>query len=181
MPPISVIFVVSGLAVLVNGLYFLGVGAKPKPEVGSPDPIVSVGWITLLAGLVDLAQAAIIIGKFPTTFGAVTPAIPLAGLIVFYGTFFFMLGITMIKGLDLRVVGNLSAAVAIVPLLWVPFFAGSWMFTSILIVWLFAFLAVTATTYGKLPGKVLGVGLLLTAVYTFLLPAGLMGLGIPIP
>ena len=52
----SVVFVISGLAVLLNGLYFLGIGAKPRPAEGSPDPIVSVGWVTLLAGLHEFAK-----------------------------------------------------------------------------------------------------------------------------
>lgn len=180
MPPIAVVFVVSGLAVLLNGLYFLGLGAKPVSE-DSPNPVVSVGWITLVAGLVDLVQAAVIIAKFPGDFGEPTPAIPLAGLITFYGTFFVLLGITLVRGLDLRPVGNLAIAVALVPLCWVPFFAGGWMFVSILIVWVVAFLSVALTTYGKLPAKALGAVLTLTALYTFLLPAGMLGAGIAIP
>jgi hypothetical protein len=44
-----------------------------------------------------------------------------------------------------------------------------------------AFLAVAATTYGRLPGKVLGAILTLTALYTFLVPAALLALGKSIP
>jgi hypothetical protein len=174
MPPITVIFVVSGLAVWMNGLAFLGVGAKPAED--GPDPLVTVGWVTLLAGLVDITQAAVIIGTVPAATG-----IPLAGVVTFYGTFFTGLGVSLIKGLDLRPIGNLAVAVAIVPLFWWTFFTGSWMLQSILIVWLVAFLSVAATTYGKLPGKVLGVVLTITSIYTFLAPAALLALGKSIP
>ena len=175
MPPITVIFVISGLAVWVNGLAFLGVGAKPADEEGA-DPLVTVGWITLLAGVLDLLQAAVIIGTVPGPTG-----IPLGGLVTFYGTFFTGLGISLIKGLDLRPIGNLAVAVAIVPLFWWKFFDGSWMFQSILVVWVIAFLAVAATTYGKLPGRVLGAILTVTSVYTFLVPAAILALGETIP
>ncbi|HEX3787135.1 MAG TPA: hypothetical protein VHW44_04690 [Pseudonocardiaceae bacterium] len=174
MPPITIIFVVSGLAVLLNGLAFLGVGAKAAPD--TPDPLVSVGWVTLVAGILDFAQAVYILAAAPPATG-----IPLGGLVVFYATFFTTLGITLVKGLDLRPVGNLAVAVAIVPLFWWKFFDGSWMFHSILVVWVVAFLAVTLTTYGKLPGRVLGVILTLTALYTFLTPAALLALGHAIP
>jgi hypothetical protein len=95
--------------------------------------------------------------------------------------FFILLGITEILGLDLRVVGNLAIPTAIAPLFWWDFFSGSWMFQSILIVWLVAFGAVAATTYGKLPARILGVILLGTAVYTFWTPAIILALGNSIP
>ena len=174
MPPITVIFVVSGLAVFVNGLAFLGVGAD-APE-GAPSPLKTVGWVTLLAGIVDCVQAAFIIATVPPATG-----IPLAGIVTFYATFFTVLGVTLIGGLDLRPVGNLAVAVAIVPLFWWNFFSGSWMLRSILVVWLVAFLAVAATTYGKLPGKILGGILVVTSLYTFLTPAALLALGVAIP
>ena len=174
MPPITVIFVVSGLAVWLNGLAFLGIGAKPVED--GPNPLTTVGWVTLLAGVVDLLQAAVIIATAPPATG-----IPLAGIVTFYGTFFTTLGVTLVRGLDLRPVGNLAVAVAVVPLLWWKFFEGSWMLHSILVVWLVAFLAVAATTYGKLPGKMLGGVLTVTSLYTFLTPAALLALGKSIP
>lgn len=174
MPPITVIFVVSGLAVWLNGLAFLGIGAKGADY--GPDPLKTVGWVTLLAGIVDSVQAALIIGTKPGEVG-----IPLAGIVTFYATFFVALGVTLIKGLDLKPIGNLAVAVAIVPLFWWKFFDGSWMLQSILVVWLIAFLSVAATTYGKLPGKVLGAILTITSLYTFLTPAALLALGKSIP
>jgi hypothetical protein len=177
MPPITIVFISTGLVVWLNALYFLGVGAK-KQE-GTPDPLVSVGWATLIVGLLNLFQASYIMWVRPEPLG--DAAVILAGLVVFYGAFFSLLGITEIKGLDLRVVGNLAVAVAIVPLFWWDFFDGSWMFQSILIVWLGAFLAVAATTYGKLEGKILGLVLLGTAIYTFWTPAIILALGNEIP
>lgn len=174
MPPITVIFVVSGLAVWLNGLAFLGIGAKGADY--GPSPLKTVGWVTLLAGIVDAVQAAVIIATAPSEVG-----IPLAGIVTFYATFFTALGATLIKGLDLRPVGNLAVAVAIVPLFWWKFFDGSWMLQSILVVWFVAFLAVAATTYGKLPGKVLGVILTGTSLYTFLTPAALLAMSNSIP
>jgi hypothetical protein len=174
VPPITVIFVVSGLAVWLNGLAFLGIGAKGADY--GPNPLKTVGWVTLLAGIVDGIQAALIIAKTPGEVG-----IPLAGIVTFYSTFFFALGITLINGLDLKPIGNLAILVGIVPLFWWKFFDGSWMLHSILVVWLIAFLSVAGTTYGKLPGKVLGVVLTITSLYTFLTPAALLAMGKTIP
>ena len=171
MPPIALVFIGTGLAAWANGLYFLGIGADKKEGVA--DPLVSVGWVSLVAGLVNLASAWYILH-----FG---DGVVLAGLIVFYGLFFTLLGITEIAGLDLRQVGNLSFAVAIVPLFWWDFFSGSWMFQSALVVWFVAFLAITATTYGRLQAKVLGAILVVVAIYTFWLPMVILALGNNIP
>ena len=174
VPPITVVFVISGLAVWMNGLAFLGVGAKGADDESSP--LKTVGWVTLVAGIVDSVQAALIIGTAPGAVG-----IPLAGIVTFYATFFTALGVTLVKGLDLKQIGNLAVPVAIVPLLWWKFFDGSWMLHSILVVWFVAFLAITATTYGKLQGKVLGAILVVTSLYTFLAPAAILALGKSIP
>ncbi len=76
--------------------------------------------------------------------------------------------------MDLRPIANLAIPVALVPLAWLPVFSGSIFFQSTLIVWVVAFLSVTATVYGKLPAKALGAILLLTALYTFFLPVILL-------
>ncbi|RJS45714.1 AmiS/UreI family transporter [Nocardioides cavernaquae] len=178
MPPITVVFVVSGLAVWLNGLAFLGLGSKPQP--GGKDPLITVGWVTLVAGLVDLINALWIIQKLFATDGS-DVGVRLAGLVTFYGLFFVALGVSLVKGLDLRPVANLAIAVAIVPLAWLPFFDGGWMFKSILAFWVVSFLAVAAVVYGKLRGQVLGVVLVATSLYTFLLPAALLGSGHTIP
>ncbi len=172
MPPISLVFIGTGLAVWLNGLYFLGIGSD-KQE-GSGDPLTSVGWASLVAGIVNLAS-----GWYILTLG--DGLIVLAGLITFYGLFFVLLGITEIAGLDLRVVGNMAVAVAIVPLFWWDFFAGGWMFRSFLLVWVVAFLAITMTTYGRLEAKNLGAILVGTAIYTFWVPIIILALGNTIP
>lgn len=186
MPPITIVFIGTGLVVWLNALYFLGIGADQKDD--GPNPLVSVGWATLAVGLLDLVSASLILNR-GTEFdvgagefiGVNGVFLPLAGLIVFYGLFFTLLGITEIKGLDLRVVGNLALPVAVVPLFWWDFFAGSWMFQSILIVWLVAFGSVTAVTYGKMEGRVLGFILLATSIYTFWTPVIILALGNEIP
>jgi len=178
MPPITVVFVITGIAVWLNGLYFLGIGAKPKE--GGPDPLLTVGWVTLVAGVVDLVNAVWIIQKLFGTDASDT-GVRLAGLITFYGIFFVALGASIVRGLDLRPVGNLAVVVAIVPLFWWSFFDGSWMFQSILVVWVASFLGVTALTYGRVKAEIAGVLLVGTSLYTFLLPAAILATGHTIP
>jgi len=174
MPPITIVFISTGLAAWANGMYFLGMGAD-KQE-GAKDPLVSVGWVSLTAGIVDLLAALYILtlASDATTL--------LAGLITFYGVFFVLLGMTEITGLDLRPVGNLALAVAVVPLFWWSQFEGSWMFQSILVVWAVAFLAIAATVNGKFSGKLLGAILLLgVAIYSFFVPIIILATGNTIP
>jgi hypothetical protein len=169
VPPIAVVFIVTGLAVWLNALYFLGVGAA-KQE-GSPDPAVTVGAVTFLAGLVGIVSAIYAVYLGEQGEGAPTLVL-LGGLIGFYGAFFTGLGWSLSQGLDLRPIANLAVAVAVVPLFWwnLAPFQDHWMFRSILVLWAVAFLSVTATVYGKLPGRVLGSVLLVTATYGFFLP-----------
>ena len=105
----------------------------------------------------------------------------ISGLVIFYAGFFTFLGITEIRGLDLRPIGNVAFAVALVPLPFWQVFTGGWMLRSILVVWVIAFLAVSATTYGKLNPRILGAILLATAVYTFWIPAWILVTGNAIP
>ncbi len=67
------------------------------------------------------------------------------------------------------------------PLFWWKFFEGGWMFRSILVVWLVAFLAIAATTHGKFKAGRLGAVLLVTAAYTFFTPVALLAMGQAIP
>jgi hypothetical protein len=177
MPPIVLIFTVTGAALWVISNYFLGWGAKPAD--GGPDPLRTVGFVALTAGLVDLVEAVYLVAARPAPLG--DQAVVLGGLIGFYGLFFTVVGVAAILELDLRPVGNLAVVVAIVPLFWWPFFAGGWLFRSILVVWFIAFLAVTATVYGRIPPRILGAVLLVTAVYTFFVPPVLLALGHSIP
>ena len=176
MPPITIVFIATGLVVWLNALYFLGVGADKKE--GSANPLISIGSATMVVGLLNLVQAVYIMWDRPT---GDDHSVVLAGLVVFYGLFFTLLGKSEINGWDLRQVGNLAVPVAILPLFWWDFFSGSWMFQSILIVWLVAFGSVAATTYGKLQAKALGLVLAATAIYTFWTPALILALGNDIP
>ncbi|HEX6261925.1 MAG TPA: AmiS/UreI family transporter [Actinomycetota bacterium] len=169
MPPIAIVFFLTGIAVWANALYFLGVAAE-RQEGGS-DPLRAVGWITLLAGISNFWQVSQI-GTQDNLLG---------GLVVFYAAFFTFLGITEILALDLRVLGHVSIAVALLPLVYWDFLSGSWMLQSILVVWAIVFLAIAAVTYGRLSGRVLGVLLLATAIYTFWIPASILALGNTIP
>ena len=178
MPPITVVFIATGLAVWMNALYFLGVGAG-RTDDSRPDPLVGVGWVSAAAGVIDLLMASYILAARPAPLG--DASVLLAGLIAFYGMFFLALGISEIRGYDLRPIGNLAIAVAIVPLFWWKFFEGGWMFRSILLVWLIAFLAVAGTTYGKVKARALGSVLLLTAAYTFFAPVAILATGNVIP
>jgi hypothetical protein len=176
MPPITIVFFGSGIAVWANAMYFLGVGADRKE--GGADPLKSVGWVTLTAGIADFVQAFAIMSNQL----AGDASILLGGLVSIYAAFFTFLGITEIFGLDLRPLGNVCIAVALVPLFYFgDFFTESWMFQSILVVWAVVFLAITAVTYGKLNPKVLAVLLFVTAIYTFWTPAVILALGNEIP
>jgi hypothetical protein len=178
VPPITVVFIASGLAVWLNALYFLGIGAG-RAHADGPDPLVTVGWVSVTAGIVDLLSATYILAVRPAPLG--DASVVLAGLVVFYGVFFLALGISEVKGLDLRPIGNLAVAVAIVPLFWWKFFEGGWMFRSILLVWLVAFLAIAATTHGRFKAGFLGMVLLVTAAYSFFTPVAVLAMGRSIP
>lgn len=176
MPPITMVFVLTGLAVFVQAMFFLGVGAQA--DAGKKSPIISAGWIALVAGIVD-----VIVGLYITVARPIEPdpSLLLAGLIGVYGLFFIALGLTEILDLDLRVIGNLAIPTAILPLAWLKFFSGSTLFTLIIIWWVIAFLSITLTTYGKMSPKILGVILMITALFTFFLVPVLLVLGIAIP
>ncbi len=175
MPPITIVFIATGLIVWLNALFFLGVGADQKE--GGSNPLVSIGNATLVVGLLNLVQAVYIMWARPLDDNSVV----LAGLVTFYGLFFVVLGKSEVNGWDLRVVGNLAVPTAILPLFWWDFFSGSWMFQSILIVWLVAFGSVALTTYGKFEAKLLGLILAGTAIYTFWVPALILATGNEIP
>jgi len=106
MPPITIVFFVSGMAVWANAMYFLGVGADRKE--GGADPLKSVGWVTLTAGLVDFVQAFAIMSNQL----AGEASILLGGLVSIYALFFTFLGITEVLGLDLRPLGNVCIAIS---------------------------------------------------------------------
>ena len=176
MPPITMVFILTGLAVFTQAMFFLGIVASA--EEGKKSPIIPVGYISVIAGIVDL-----VVGVYITVVRPIEadPSLLLAGLIGFYGLFFIALGLAEILGLDLRVIGNLAIPTAILPLFWINFFSGSTTFTLILIWWTIAFLSITLTTYGKLQARALGVILMLTAIFTFFLVPVFLVMGWNLP
>ncbi|RTL66605.1 MAG: hypothetical protein EKK42_17350 [Pseudonocardiaceae bacterium] len=182
MPPVILVFTVTGSALFVISCFFLGWGAKAD-DSGS-NPLKTVGWIGMVAGIVDLLSALYIVTRsgLPAAAGtsaadaatASNGALLLGGLVGFYGLFFTSVGAAAFWGLDLRPIANLAIPVGLVPIAFWGFFEGSTLLHSILIVWLVAFWSVTATVYGKLPAKVLGAILLITAIWTFFLPVVLL-------
>ncbi len=198
VPPVTVILAGTGLAVWAEGLYFLGVGAEPAPigvrETGrggapataggpgtalaGPNPIRAVGWIMFIAGLSDLVQTLYVMTAKPLGTPETTV---LAGMLTIPSAWFCFLGIAQIRGLDMRVVGNVAIPVALVPLFWWNFFSDSRMIQADLIIWGIAFLSVTFHSYGYLPNRVLGGWLVLVAAFAFFLQPVLWALGYPLP
>jgi hypothetical protein len=192
VPPVAVILSLTGLAVWAEGLYFLGIGAKPRTGLGVPpqpagaaavpkplsDPLRAVGMIMFIAGLSDLVQTVYVISSKPLG----TPdTVILAGMLAIPSGWFTYLGISQVLELDMRPVGNVAVAVALVPLFWWNFFSDSRMIQSDLIVWGLAFLAATAHSYGFLPNRVFGGWLVLVSLYAFFLQPVLWALGHPLP
>ena len=174
MAPITMVFIITGLAVFTQAMFFLGIGASA--EEGKKSPIVPVGYISVIAGIINL-----VVGLYITVVRPLDadPSLLLAGLIGFYGLFFLALGLAEILDMDLRVIGNLAIPTAILPLFWINFFSDT-QWTLILIWWVVTFLAITLTTYGKLQARVLGIILMITAIFTvFLVPVdAVMGWGL---
>jgi hypothetical protein len=186
MPPIILVLTVTGPALFCIASFFLGWGSKPD-ESGS-NPLKTVGWIAMAAGVIDLLSALYIVTRstvpastavWPGGDAAAAANAPLliGGLIGFYGLFFVSVGAAAFFGSDLRPVANLAVPVGLLPLAYWPVFSGgpgALFFHTTLIVWALTFLAVTAGVYGKIPGKVLGVILLVATLYTFFLPVVLL-------
>jgi len=79
-----------GLSVLSIPKPF-GVGAQRRE--GGPNPLVSVGWLSLIAGLSDFGQAFYIMAARPEPLGA-DGSVLISGLIIFY--FYAIFGMSMI-------------------------------------------------------------------------------------
>ncbi len=164
MLSVAVVFFTFGLGAWVIGLYLVGMGANPTEE-GS-DPLLTVGWIEVIVGLILATQVFILVQQAGGDAGILT----LAGLVLLFAVFFTAFGVALVRGLDLRPIGNLSAAVGILAALFVAFdlFNDIFLFQSSTLWWGVAFLAVTGFTYGKVPAKLLGLVLLITAIWGFL-------------
>jgi hypothetical protein len=168
--PLTLLLVAFGLAAWANGMYFLGVGAS-KAE-GSADPVKTVGVISLVAGVVGFVNVGYMI------FIVGGNGVAVAALATLYASFFTMLGISLIWGLDLRPIANICLPIAVGSLPFITkFFDKDLLFQSIMVVWTVAFVAIFLTVYGKFQAKWLGYILLFTAFWTFFLPALRIALG----
>jgi hypothetical protein len=164
------------MAAWVNALYFLGMGAKAAQ--GGANPLKTVGWISLVSGLGAFVVVWYLLVNRPAPLGDNSVAV--AGLASIYVLFFVALGAVEIGGLDLKPIANLSIAIAVASLPFIPFFAGSILLQSIMVVWTVAFALVATTVYGRTPAQWLGLWLVVTAIWTFWLPAVMISLGIPL-
>ncbi len=167
MLSVSVIFFTFALGAWVIGLYLVGMGSEPAE--GGGNPLVTVGWIEVIVGVILFSQVFILVQQ--------DAGVVLAGLVVLFAVFFTSFGVALVKGADLRPIGNLAIPVGILAALYVDFFDGTFMFQSSAIWWGVVFLLVAGFTYGKVPAKVLGWALVITGVWGFL-PAVYLALAI---
>ena len=182
MLSVAVIFFTFGLGAWVIGLYLVGMGADPTEDAG--DPGLTVGWVELIVGVILITQVFILVQQAG---GQADPGVgllilTLAGLVLLFALFFTALGVALIKGLDLRPIGNLAVPVGILAAFYVTFdlFDDTFLFQSSTIWWLIVFLLVAGFAYGKVPAKLLGGALILTGIYGFI-PVVYLALNQPIP
>jgi len=173
---VAVIFFTFGLGAWVIGLYLVGMGANPTEDAA--DPGITVGWVELVVGLILTTQVFVLVQQAAGEGLILT----LAGLVLLFALFFTSLGIALIRGLDLRPIGNLAVPVGVLAAFYVSFdlFDGIFLFQSSTIWWLIVFLLVAGFTYGMVPAKLLGAALVLTGIYGFL-PVVYLALNQPIP
>jgi len=163
---VSVIFFTFALGAWVIGLYLIGMGSEPAEDGGNP--LTTVGWIELVVGIILFSQVFILVQQ--------DAGVVLAGLVVLFAVFFTSFGVALIKGADLRPIGNLAIPVGILAAFYVDFF-DLFVFQSSAIWWGVVFLLVAGFTYGKVPAKVLGWALVITGVWGFV-PAVYLALAI---
>ncbi len=176
MLSVSVIFFTFALGAWVMGLYLVGMGATPTEE-GS-DPLVTVGWVEVIVGVILASQVFILVQQAAGNALILT----LAGLVLLFAVFFTALGVALITGADLRPVGNLSIPVGVLAVLYVSFdlFNDTFLFQSSTILWGVVFLMIAGFTYGKVGAKLLGYALIVTGIWGFL-PAVYLALDKAIP
>ena len=172
--PLTVLQFLLGMAAWVNAMFFLDMGAKAAQ--GGANPLKTVGWISLASGLGAFTTVWYLLVNRPAPLG--DNAVAVAGLASIYALFFVALGAVEIGGLDLKPIANISIPIAVISLPFIPFFAGSILFQSIMVVWTVAFALVATTVYGRTPAKWLGWVLAVTAIWTFWLPAVMISLGL---
>jgi hypothetical protein len=176
MLSVAVIFFTFALGAWVIGLYLIGMGSDPAE--GGQDPIKMVGWVELIVGLILTTQVFLLVQQADGNGLILT----LAGLVLLFAVFFTAFGIALVKGGDLRVIGNLAVPVGVLAGAYASFdlFDSVFLFQSSTLVWLVVFLMVTGFTYGKVPAKILGYALIATAVWGFA-PVVYLALNQPIP
>ncbi|MCH7900835.1 MAG: hypothetical protein IH818_07965 [Acidobacteria bacterium] len=176
MVSVSVIFFTFALGAWVIGLYLVGMGAKPTED--GPDPLVTVGWVEVIVGVILASQVFILVQQAAGNALILT----LAGLVLLFAVFFTALGVALITGADLRPVGNLSIPVGVLAVLYVSFdlFNDTFLFQSSTILWGVVFLMIAGFTYGKVGAKLLGYALIVTGIWGFL-PAVYLALDKAIP
>ena len=176
MLSVSVIFFTFALGAWVMGLYLVGMVATPTEE-GS-DPLVTVGWVEVIVGVILASQVFILVQQAAGNALILT----LAGLVLLFAVFFTALGVALITGADLRPVGNLSIPVGVLAVLYVSFdlFNDTFLFQSSTILWGVVFLMIAGFTYGKVGAKLLGYALIVTGIWGFL-PAVYLALDKAIP
>jgi hypothetical protein len=176
MLSVSVIFFTFALGAWVIGLYLVGVGATPTEE-GS-DPLVTVGWVEVIVGLILATQVFVLVQQA----GGDALILTLAGLVLLFAVFFTALGAALVKGADLRPIGSLAVPVGILAAFYVAFdlFNGTFLFQSSAIWWGIVFLLVAGFTYGKVSAKLVGYALIITGIWGFL-PAIYLSLDKTIP
>jgi hypothetical protein len=160
----------------VIGLYLIGMGSEPAE--GGQDPIKMVGWVELVVGLILTTQVFLLVQQADGNELILTPA----GLVLLFAVFFTALGIALVRGGDPRPVGNLAIPVGILAGAYVSFnlFDGTFLFQSSTLWSLVVFLMVAGFTYGKVPAKLLGYALVITAIWGFA-PVVYLALNEPIP
>ena len=176
MVSVSVIFFTFALGAWVIGLYLVGMGAKPTED--GPDPLVTVGWIEVIVGVILAGQVFILVQQS----GGESFPVVLAGLVLLFAVFFTAFGVALVTGADLRPIGNLATPVGILAALYFTFdgFEDTFLFQSSTLLWGVVFLLVAGFTYGKVSAKALGWVLVITGLWGFL-PAVYLALDKAIP
>ncbi len=168
--PLTIFFAFLGICSWVNGLYFLGVGAKPAE--GASDPRKTVGWVSLLTGLGIFSQA--LYWLVTKALGDLSTGI--SGLASAFAFVLMVLGIVQLLALDLRPVGHMAFWVGIYTVVFIYITRGSLVLWTSMAVWAITLFVITAVTHGKLSAKVLGWLLLIWAIWTTIVPATMINL-----
>ena len=135
--------------------------------------VVSVGTVGLVTGIIFLANVYEMMSG-PDNLGPLTNFV--AALGTMYGFFFTTVGINQMLGVKQNVLGPIAILIGWMTLaigvFWLMLPGHPWVYHfSITLVWFIAMNLAGLYQVGKMPEKVLGYWLLLTAVYTFAIPA----------